>query len=210
MSRQIESVWHAANELVFVKRLRERLSRLTDGDEEVIRDTIEGTDKVDPLMEALLSHRNQALALAQARKDLAKTYTEAARADQARADKIEEMILDALEVAGVSKWKGIVGSASIRKGSWSTEILNAVSIPVTYCHSVPHIAKIKESLTALREHLDGCNDTMLRDEAMSVGASPPKKLTDEDRENLKELVMARSIPGARLVLGEDLCERDLG
>ena len=137
--------WAAELQVRFFQSLRSKIEALTD-DEEVIRDTIEGAIDVDPVMETMIGLRQEARAMAASRRALAKTYQEAAQADEVKAEKIETLILEALQAAGQDKWKGIAGTASIRQGSLSCEITDPALIPLQFMKPVPDVARIKQAL----------------------------------------------------------------
>ncbi len=151
MSKPITSKWAAEQAVRFIERLRERLEIVVDGDEQAIRDTIEGETDVDAIMEKLIGLRQEALALSEGRRALAYRYAEAAKADEHRADGIELTILECLRASGIEKWKGAAGTVSIRQGSWSCVIDDPTHVPLQYMKAVPNVAKIKEDLMAGKE-----------------------------------------------------------
>ncbi len=151
MSKPITSRWAAEQGVSFIKALRGRIEAMVGDDEQAIRDTIEGEVDVDPIMEKLIGLRQEAKAMAASRKELAQRYAEACKADEARAEKVETLILECLQASGQEQWKGAAGTASIRQGSWSCEILDATHIPLQYMKPVPNVAMIKEDLMAGKE-----------------------------------------------------------
>lgn len=207
MSKPILTRWAAECGVKFVKALRARLEAVTD-DEAAIRDTIEGEVDVDPIMEKLIALRQEQKALAAAHRDLARGYAEAARADEAREEKIKALILECLQEAGQDQWKGVAGTASIRAGGWSVEVLEPAHIPFQYMKPVPDIDKINKELTALRIELEAMGDDQLIDAAIVEGVPNLIDLRSFpvpalDRGMLINACLAKRIPGAALVLGED-------
>lgn len=214
MSKPINSRWAAEQVVRFMKCLRSKLEAQVGDDEVVIRDTIEGEVDVDPVMEKLIGLRQEAKAMAASRKELAKTYNEAAGADIERERKTKALMLECLKAAGIDKWKGVAGSVSILGGGWSTEITDAAKVPLQYMKAVPDIDKIKGELSSLRVELEAMHDDALIESAILEGIEdaaalralpgrPARPVSDDMRAALINGCLERRIPGARIVKGED-------
>lgn len=201
MAKKIDTRWAAESELRFMKALRGKLEAMTDGDEEVIRDTLEGATDVDPVMETLIRLRNEQEALCDARRRLARDYQEAARSNEAQEEKIKGLILECLQTAGVEQWKGVAGTTYIVAGSWSTEIARPDLVPLQYQKAVPDVAKIKEELSALRQELEAMDSiTLIEATVTETGEAQRMAIT---REELIGKCLRARIPGAALVKGDD-------
>jgi hypothetical protein len=170
-------LWHQHLKLQALKSLRGHLDGLTD-DEQTIRDTIEGETDLDALIGNLIALRQDALAIAEARKDLARRYREGATEQEIRAERIEEMIHQALVAASQHAWSGPVGTASIKRGSISCEITDPMQVPIAYQKAEPDKAAIKRALTEMAK----CSGIAGK---------------------LFEVFTAADLPGARLVRGPD-------
>lgn len=209
MSKPINSRWAAEQVVRFMKALRSKLEAQVGDDEVAIRDTIEGEVDVDPVMEKLIGLRQEAKAMAASRKELAKTYNEAAGADIERERKTKALMLECLQAAGIDKWKGVAGSVSILGGGWSTEITDAAKVPLQYMKAVPDIERIKEELSALCIELEAMSDVAIIDAAMAEGAISERdaavilKGGRVDRSHWIAVCLQTRIPGARIVKGED-------
>jgi hypothetical protein len=206
--KKVETRWEAQAEVAYMRAMRAHLEGLVGDDEEVIRDTIEGATEVDATMEALIRLRNEAEALALARKELAKTYADAAKANLAQAAKIKKLILECLKAAGQERWTGVAGATFIAEGSWSTEIVNASHVPLEYQKAVPNVERIKEELTSLRLELEAMGDADLRKAAYAEGVERGEvrsiiQMSPEARAALIAEALALRVPGARIVKGED-------
>jgi dsDNA-specific endonuclease/ATPase MutS2 len=170
-------LWHQHLKLQALKSLRGHLDGLTD-DEQAIRDTIEGETDLDALIGNLIALRNEAQAMAEARRALAKRYLKAAGDQEERAAKIEEMIHEALAAASQHAWSGPAGTASIRRGSVACEITDPMQVPIVYQKAEPDKAAIKKALT---------------EQAKCSGMAG----------KLFEVFTWADLPGARLVRGPD-------
>lgn len=194
-----DSLWSAESALRFIKNLRAHVAALVGDDEAAIRDTIEGEVDLDTLIGALIGHRQQALAMCKARRDLAAQYASAARADEERATKIEGMMLEALKVAGQERWTGPAGTLGIRQGAWSVAITNEMGVPLQY--KVAEVSKrlIKDELEAARQELAAMSIDELQQAAAVEGL---KIQPGETVGQLLARMLANRIPGAALVQGE--------
>ena len=205
MRRPIHSQWAAECAVRFMKCLRSKIEGLTD-DDVVIRDTMEGATDVDPVMEKLIGLRQEAKAMAESRKALAAAYADAARADAARQEKIEQLMFDCLKACGQDKWTGVAGTASLRVGSWSTDVVDPAKVPLQYQKAVPDVAKIKEELSALRLELEAMSDVDLIEAAVKEGLKDVgfgSHVHGNSRRMLIDLVLKTRVPGAALIQGED-------
>jgi hypothetical protein len=151
VSKTIATRWQAEQAVRFIQRLRERLEVVAGDDEQAIRDTIEGETDVDPVMEKLISLRQEAKAMAAARKELSQRYAEASKENERQAEHLELIILDCLQASGIEKWAGPAGTASIRQGSMSCYVTDATHVPLQYMKAVPDISKIKADILAGKE-----------------------------------------------------------
>ena len=151
---KISTKWAAECCVRFMQALRSKVEAMVDpenpDDATLVRDTIEGAADVDGAMNLLIDLRNDKLASAEARKARAKVYTEAAKADEAAAAQIEDLIYQCILASDApdQKWSGLAGTAYLRQGSWSTEIVNPMAIPLEYQKAVPDVKRIGEALKA--------------------------------------------------------------
>ncbi len=138
--------WRAEQQVRFIKHLRARLAAVTDGDEEAIRDTIEGEVDLDPILNKLLASRHEALARAKGLKEYAEKVMEAVQASTAYADRIEGIIYEGLEAAGVTSWQGLLGSCSIVPGGKSVNVLEESKVPFEFWKPVLDKAAVRKQL----------------------------------------------------------------
>jgi hypothetical protein len=200
MNTKAASLWSAQAALKFLKSLRAHVEALVGDDEAAIRDTIEGEADVDALLGDLIAHRQSALAMAEARRALAKRYSSAATADEERAEKIEGMILEALQAAGQEKWSGPAGTVGVRAGSWSVQITNPMHVPLNYQVAEVSKKRLKEELEGIRKELSGLALVDLIKVAREEhGITYVSTISHAD---LMQAILAKCIPGAALVLGE--------
>ena len=205
MATKITTRWAAECGVRFLKCLRGKIEGMTD-DEEVIRDTIEGAADVDSIMETLIGERQTANALAEARKGVAKSYSEAAKADALRAEKIEGLILEGLQASGQDKWSGVAGTASIRVGGLSVDIIHPELVPLQYTKPVPDTAAIRQVLLDAYSSLTADGVTIVDLKRMAIEAEIEGAVNiDVSKVDSNDLVMAilcHTVPGCRLVRGE--------
>ena len=194
-----DSLWSAESALRFIKNLRNHVAALVGDDEAAIRDTIEGECDLDLLIGTLIGHRQQALAMSKARRELAAQYASAAKADEERATKIEGMMLEALQAAGQERWTGPAGTLGIRNGSWSVQITNEMGVPFEYKTAEISKKRIRDELEAARQELAAMSVDEL------VQAAAVEGLNAQPGESVGQLLarmLAHRIPGAALVQGE--------
>lgn len=204
--KQITPTRLVEDEMRILKDLRSRLAEATDDDEIAIRDTIEGQVDLDGLFTALIERRNEALAEAEARKALAQRYADMSKKDEARADRIEEMLLKALHLANQKSWKTIAGMVSLRAGSWSVDVIDAGLIPLLYQKPVPDKAMIKEKLQERRRDIDSMSADAFLSYAEGFSLPhpiDPLTLDDAKRREMTLAILAQLIPGAALHQGEE-------
>lgn len=151
---KLKSVWHAQNRIEFIKSLKAQIATLTD-DDQAIRDTLEGeleAGEVDGIMNTLLYERAVAEEIAAARRAYAARLTDSASVSEAYADKIRDMIGEALRAAGRDEWKGVLGSCSFGAGALKVEVTNPGLIPLDpYYRPVLDKAKVNEDAKALQK-----------------------------------------------------------
>lgn len=200
-TRPITTRWAAECAVKFMKALRGKLESLTD-DEQAVRDTIEGETDVDAVMERLIGLRQEAKAMSLARSELANSYILAAKADKAKAEAIEALMLECLQACGQESWTGAAGTASIRLGGLSCDIYDPTLIPLEFTKPVPEVGKIRERLLDARNSLTA--DGVTIDDLVKIANEEGLVMQDSDsRDALINWILLRAVPGARLVRGSD-------
>ncbi len=170
-----------------MKILRARLEDVTD-DNEVICDTIEGEVDIDAVLNALIGSRAETLARAEGLKAYIEQLRESVDRAEKYADRIETLIMEALNAAGIPKWSGLKGGAAIVPGGLSVEVINEALIPVGFWKRPdPVIDK-----SAIRPLLLAAHE-----QCQEITGNPA--LTDDERKSA--LAEVKGVPGAQLKQG---------
>lgn len=153
MVSKFKSVWAAAEEIRFIERLRAEIAKLTD-DDEAIRDTLEGelaAGQIDNIMNSLLHAYHEAKAVCEARKAYAAQIADAAKAADAQADKIKELIDQGMIAAQQRDWKGVMGSVYYTEGRLGVDITDESAVPTKFHKPAIDKTRLNEAALAVND-----------------------------------------------------------
>lgn len=189
MVSRLKTVWAASEEIRFIERLRAEIAKLTD-DDEAIRDTIEGelaAGQFDDIMNSLLHAYHEAKAVCEARRAYAAQITDAARAADAQATKIKDLIDQGMIAAQQRDWKGVMGGVFYVEGRMGVDITDESQVPTKF-------------------HKPAIDKTLLNEAALGIhderhGIQHHSELTEAQKQ--EELKLCPQIPGVAVVKRPD-------
>jgi Siphovirus Gp157 len=155
MTRSAEHDMHRARQSIEAARvMREQIAALAEGDEDFIRDTLEGETDLETLIRAMLAGVGEDEAMA----DGLKAYAEqlSARRDRLaqRAKLRRTLICSAMEIAGRRSIETDVGTVTLSDVKPKAVVTDEAAIPSKFFKVPPPVLDMPALNTALRDKED--------------------------------------------------------
>lgn len=137
-------------EIEAAKILREQIADIAQGDEEFIRDTIEGETNVRELIAALVAHEAEDLAVLEGISDLIKKLRDRCARLEGRINTRRALIASGMEISAIDKLETPAGTVSVKNVPPSVRVIEEADIPPRFWKpQAPKLDK-KELLAALK------------------------------------------------------------
>ena len=148
--RKSELVRDVERELEAARVLREQIADLADGDEEFVRDSLEGETDLDGLVRNLVASIGEDEALAEGLKGYQSALADRMRRLEGRADTKRALLLSALEIAGRPSIETDIGTVSLRPVPPKAIQTEPADIPAEFWAPQPPKVDSRALLAALK------------------------------------------------------------
>ena len=129
MARKPVTVRDAQRDLDAAKLLREQIADLAGGDEDFIRDTLEGETNLDEILNMLLDQEALDAAMVRAINATASTLADRKKRIEKRIETARTLMATGLEIAGITKFEGTSGTVSVSEKKPSVIVTDESELP---------------------------------------------------------------------------------
>ncbi|WP_293857364.1 siphovirus Gp157 family protein [uncultured Alsobacter sp.] len=182
----------AERELQALTVLRAQIAEMADGDEDTIRDTLEGEADFDTLFNRLLEEEAQDQALMKGLKLHIDTLSDRKSRFEKRINTLRDLLANAMDIAGLKKWEGPVATISLSEKAASITVTEEADVPTAYWKQPDPVVDKRALNTAV----------MAREAERAAAIEEARKIEDEEeRQHRLDAIETELPPIPGVVIG---------